>query len=46
MPYTSINNAARINAGLDIINTLQEIYQVKATGFSLIMSRCRSIRNE
>ncbi len=33
VPYTSINNAARINAGLDIINTLQEIYQVKAPIF-------------
>lgn len=33
VPYTSINNAARINAGLDIINTLQEIYRVKAPIF-------------
>lgn len=30
VPYPSVNNAGRINAGLDIIKTLQMIYGVKA----------------
>lgn len=33
VPYSDLNNAARINAGLDIINTLSAYYQVEAPIF-------------
>ena len=33
VPYSSLNNAARINAGLDIIRALQKIYNVKVPIF-------------
>lgn len=33
VPYSSLNNAARINVGLDIINTLSEHYGVRAPIF-------------
>ncbi|MFT8610551.1 MAG: AAA family ATPase [Liquorilactobacillus nagelii] len=33
VPYSDLNNAARINAGLDIINTLSEHYQLTAPIF-------------
>lgn len=33
VPYSDLNNAARINAGLDIINTLSNYYQVQAPIF-------------
>ena len=33
VPYGAINHAAKINAGLDIINALQAIYKVSAPIF-------------
>ena len=33
VPYASVNNAGKINAGLDIINALQKIYEVSAPIF-------------
>ena len=33
VPYRSMNNAARINVGLDIINALTEFYKVSASVF-------------
>ena len=33
VPYCDLNNAARINIGLDIINTLSEYYQFSAMVF-------------
>jgi hypothetical protein len=33
VPFSDANNAAKINAGLDIINTLCEFYQVTAPIF-------------
>ena len=33
VPYRSLNNAARINAGIDIINALTEFYKVNAPVF-------------
>lgn len=33
VPYSSLNNEARINAGLDIIRTLQRIYGIKVPIF-------------
>lgn len=33
VPFNDLNHAMQINAGLDIINTLQEIYNVKAPIF-------------
>lgn len=33
VPYADVNNAAKINAGIDIINTLTEVYKIKAPIF-------------
>ena len=33
VPYSDVNNAGKINAGIDIINTLTEIYGIKAPIF-------------
>ncbi|WP_276317174.1 hypothetical protein [Anaerosphaera multitolerans] len=33
MPYNDVNNAGKINAGLDIINTLSEHYDIYAPVF-------------
>ena len=34
VPYEDLNNAMRINAGLDIINTLSEHYEITAPIFA------------
>ena len=33
VPYRSLNNAARINAGIDVINALTKFYKVNAPVF-------------